>query len=245
MTHTYQITGMTCAGCVKTVEQVLSKIDGVTAVKVNLEAQNAQITMHHHIATAQLQKALAGTNYTLSESDTAMPVADTMAEDEPITWKTYLPVLLLFGYIAGSTLLIQLVSPPFDLAAWMRHFMAGFFLAFSFFKLLDIPAFAVSYSSYDIIAKRWLGYGYIYPFIELALGILFLIPAAELIANAATLLVMSVSIVGVIQSMLRKSRFQCACLGAVFKLPIGKITLFEDALMIAMSAGSLLMLLVK
>ncbi len=55
------------------------------------------------------------------------------------------------------------------------------------------------------------------------------------------LIVMSVSIIGVIQSMLRKSKFQCACLGAVFKLPLSKITLLEDALMILMNGISLWM----
>jgi copper chaperone CopZ len=238
MTHTYQITGMTCNNCVEKVRQLLSKIDGVTNVNVSLEKHEAEVTMKQHIAVADLQRALSGTNYTIKENSShahSMP----MEMEDSVTWKTYLPVLLLFAYITGVTLLIQFVQHNFDMAEWMRHFMAGFFLSFSFFKLLDIPAFAVSYSTYDIVAKRWPGYGYIYPFIELAIGIGFLIPSAVLWVNAATLVVMGISIIGVIQSMLRKSKFECACLGAVFKIPIGKITLFEDALMIVMSAMTL------
>jgi len=42
---------------------------------------------------------------------------------------------------------------------WMNHFMAGFFLVFSFFKLLNLKGFAESYSMYDIVAKHWNGWG--------------------------------------------------------------------------------------
>jgi hypothetical protein len=124
----------------------------------------------------------------------------------------------------------------------MEHFMGGFFLAFSYFKLLDVPAFASSYASYDIIARRWLGYGYIYPFIELALGLLFITGFAPFFTNAATLAVMGISTIGVIISLAQKRKFQCACMGAVFNLPMSTITLIEDLLMVAMSAAMLVLL---
>ena len=79
---------------------------------------------------------------------------------------------------------------------WMRHFMAAFFLTFSFFKLLDVPAFAFSYSTYDVLARRWLGWGYVYPFLELSLGILYLVNIYPIFTNAATFVVMGLSTVG-------------------------------------------------
>jgi copper chaperone CopZ len=241
MTHTYTITGMTCNGCAAKVQNLLSTIPGVTSANVNLEKQEAEISMDHHINTTELASALSGTKYMLTEQKhaTQMPVA----EDKPITLKTYLPVFLIFGYITIITLLVQYVQGRFNLMQWMSHFMAGFFWVFSFFKLLDVPAFAMSYSSYDVVAKRWTGYGYIYPFIELVLGISFLIPAYMIWSNIATLLVMSVSIIGVLQSVFSKQKIQCACLGAVFNLPMSTVTIIEDALMIVMSAGSLLLLI--
>lgn len=241
MLHTYQIQGMTCSGCVEKVKSLLSRVPGVFGVSLDLEKGVADVSMRHHVPTPELQKALAGTKYTLSEPGQAQAVIAAIAEEEAVTLKTYLPVFLIFGYIALVTLLVQLVQDRFDPEEWMRHFMAGFFLTFSFFKMLDVPAFAMSYRSYDIVAKLWPGYGYLYPFVELALGIVFLIPALSIPGYWAAFIVMSVSITGVIQSMLRKSKFQCACLGAVFKLPLSKITLFEDALMILMSGMSLLM----
>jgi hypothetical protein len=113
--------------------------------------------------------------------------------------------------------------------------MAGFFLIFSFFKLLDLRGFADSYATYDIIAKKWHGWGYIYPFLELILGMAFLLGLNPIITNGATFVIMGISIIGVIQSLLNKRRIQCACLGAVFNLPMSTITVIEDGLMIAMS----------
>ena len=242
MTHTYTITGMTCNGCAAKVQSLLANTPGVTSATVNLEKQEAEINMDHHINTAELAKSLNGTKYALTEQKQAMQMPAAIREDKPITLKTYLPIFLIFGYITMVTLLVQYVQGGFNLMQWMSHFMAGFFLVFSFFKLLDVPAFAMSYSSYDIVAKRWTSYGYIYPFIELALGISFLIPSLQLWSNTITLAIMSVSIIGVLQSVLSKQKIQCACLGAVFNLPMSTVTIIEDAMMILMSAASLLLI---
>ena len=117
----------------------------------------------------------------------------------------------------------------------MSNFMAAFFLIFSFFKLLDVKGFAESYSTYDVIAKRWQGWGYVYAFVELGLGLAYLLRLNPLVTNVVTFVVMSISIIGVLQSVLNKRKIRCACLGAVFNLPMSTITIIEDALMIAMS----------
>ena len=118
----------------------------------------------------------------------------------------------------------------------MGHFMAGFFLVFSFFKLLDLRAFADAYSTYDIVAAKWPVYGFVYPFIELALGAAYLGHFAPIATNAVTLAVMGVSSVGVVKALLAKRKIRCACLGTVFNLPMSVVTLVEDGLMLAMAA---------
>ena len=118
-------------------------------------------------------------------------------------------------------------------------FMAGFFLTFSFFKMLDLSGFADSYSSYDVLAKRWRGYGFIYPFIELALGIAYLIDFNPFITNITTIIVMGFSTIGVLQSVLNKRKIRCACLGAVFNLPMSTVTIIEDLLMVFMAIAML------
>lgn len=233
MTHTYKITGMTCESCQVKVQQLLSNVAGVTSAHVNLPKGEAEIIMQRHVSTPTLQQALNGTKYQLSELQGIIPHA--MGEP-PKSWlQTYKPVLLIFVFITGTSLLAQANATGFSWMLWMRHFMAGFFIAFSFFKFLNLPGFADSYSTYDVIARRWRAYAYIYPFIELALGILFLAGVYPLFTNLATLLVMAVSLVGVLQSVLNKRKIRCACLGDVFNLPMSTVTIIEDALMVAMS----------
>ena len=239
MVHTYKVRGMTCGNCEKKVASLLKTIPGVSDIKIDRPQEEVTITMDKHIATSDLQNALKATDYTLTEASTMDYVPVTDSSNEVYSYK---PIYLIFGYLTAATLIIQFTGNGFNLHDWFRQYMAGFFLIFSFFKMLDLNAFAMSYSTYDVIAKRLFAYGYVYPFIELALGIGFLFPQIHTIANISALIVMSVSIIGVIQSMLQKRAIQCACLGAVFKLPLSKITLFEDGLMILMSLISLITL---
>lgn len=121
--------------------------------------------------------------------------------------------------------------------------MAGFFFVFSFFKLMNLKGFADGYRSYDIVAKKFPAWGFIYPFAELGLGIAFLMAFNPVLTNITTLLIMGVSTIGVAQSLLKKQSFQCACLGTVIKLPLGKVTLLEDLLMVLMSGSILITML--
>ena len=125
---------------------------------------------------------------------------------------------------------------------FMNTFMSGFFLTFSFFKLLDLKGFAESYSMYDIIAKRFKPWAFIYPFLELILGIAFLLNFNPLITNLAAIFIMGTSIIGVLQSILNKSTIQCVCLGSIFKLPMSTVTIIEDGLMIVMSIVMLIIM---
>jgi hypothetical protein len=77
----------------------------------------------------------------------------------------------------------------------------------------------------------------VYAFIELALGLAYATGFQPILTNIITFAVMLVSIIGVLQSVLNKRKIKCACLGAVFNLPMSTVTIIEDALMIAMSAG--------
>lgn len=228
---------MTCNGCVTKVKSDLLKLGDVSAAEVQLDAPQATITMNKHIPLAALQQAIPA-KYVITENAGATISTDTAM---PVEKDSYYPIFLIFGYITGITLLLSFTR-GFDLMQWMSSFMAGFFLLFSFFKLLNLQGFVTGYSTYDIVARQVPAYGYVYPFIELALGIAFLTGFDPVITNTVTLVVMAISTVGVVQSLLRKTNFQCACLGTIIKLPLSKVTLFEDLLMVAMSAVMLLKL---
>lgn len=239
MTHTYSVTGMTCSGCQAKVQSLLSKVPGVKNVTLDLPKGEATIDMDKHISATQLKEALKDyPKYQLAETNhNHHTVVSPVTEEEKKSWlQTYKPILLIFGYITVITLLAEWVQGDFIWMRWMNHFMAGFFLVFSFFKLLDLKGFAESYSMYDIVAKRWNGWGYVYAFIELALGLAFLTGFNPILTNSITFVVMSISIIGVLQSVFNKRKIKCACLGAVFNLPMSTITIIEDLLMIGMSA---------
>ena len=244
MTHTYKITGMTCSGCQAKVQNQLSKTAGVKNVTIDLPKGEAMIEMDKTIATSTLQGALKEyPKYQLSEIVSPVHFADAI--ESPKSWfATYKPLLLIFGYITAISLSIEFINGNFNLMRWMTFFMAGFFLAFSFFKFLNLQGFADSYSMYDIIAKKWKSWGFIYAFIELALGIAFLTGFNPVVTNAVTFGVMSLSIIGVIQSVYYSRKIKCACLGDVFNLPMTTVTIIEDALMIAMS-GIMILLMLK
>ena len=247
MTHTYNITGMTCTGCQAKVQSLLSNIPHITKVDIDLANNKANVTMDEHVPTANLQAALANyPKYSLSEIHHQQPVKQSFideAEDNRSFFETYKPVLLIFGYIGVVAILIASSSGTFNWMLAMRAFMGGFFLVFSFFKMLNIEAFADSYSMYDIIAKKFRAWGFIYVFVELGLGTAYVANLNPLVTNIVTLVVMSVSIIGVLQSVFNKRKIKCACLGAVFNLPMSTVTIIEDALMIAMSAVMLIAML--
>jgi copper chaperone CopZ len=236
MTHTYKLTGMTCGNCEAKVKSSLILLPNVTTVDVSKENQTATISMDKHISLTTLQNAL-DKKFTITATE-----HNETAEQAKGWLATYKPILLIFGYITTITIIAATKQGTIDWMHAMNIFMAGFFLTFSFFKMLDLKGFADSYSMYDVVAKKIKAWGFIYAFIELALGIAYATNFQPLLTNIVTLGVMIVSIVGVLQSVLSKRKIQCACLGAVFNLPMSTVTIIEDALMIAMSGAMLLSL---
>lgn len=237
MTHSYQITGMTCESCEAKVKTALFSLNNVSAVEVSKQNSTATITMDSHIALHNLQKVLDD-KYQIS----TIHQHDTLEQTK--SWfATYKPVLLIFLYIFSVTTLVELTSESIDISRWMRHFMAGFFLTFSFFKMLNLKGFKESYLMYDILARKFPSWAYVYAFTELGLGIAFLVNFNPILTNSLTFVVMTISIIGVLKTVLDKKAIKCACLGDVFNLPMSTVTLIEDGLMIMMSLAMLIMAL--
>jgi hypothetical protein len=161
---------------------------------------------------------------------------------------TYWPLLLTVAYLVGGTAVAMAVAQTSSMMFAMSVFMGLFFVVFSFFKMLDVDGFAKAYSSYDIVAERWLGWGYVYPFVELALGLSFLLGitatghAWSIATNVVTLVVMIVGTIGVVNAVVRGRDIQCGCLGTMFDLPMSTVTIVEDVSMALMAAGMLVML---
>lgn len=247
MNTTYEISGMTCQGCVKTVQSVLQAQPEVKSATVSLTPPQAQIEVWQSISLDEINAKLAEHgNYHMHPLVKEQPSQATHKHDEATdaqssNWlMTYRPLIMIIAFIAGTSALAQWQNQAFDIALWMRHFMAGFFIVFAFFKLLNLQGFANAYKRYDLLAARWGGWSYVYPFVELALGVGYLINFNPVMVNVATIVILGFSAIGVIRSNLRKDQIKCACLGDVFDLPMSTITIIEDLGMVAMAAFMLL-----
>ena len=170
MKHTYIVEGMTCNGCKASVEKSIVSLEEVSNVTVDLDAAEVAIEMKNHITLSKLQEALSS-KYTISEIKTEKVTAfDSSKEKSEI--QQLFPLFLIFGYITIAA--IFSVINPWNTTDFMLNFMGLFYIVFSFFKLLDVKGFAMSFGMYDPLSKVIPTYGFVYPFIELALGIFFL-----------------------------------------------------------------------
>jgi copper chaperone CopZ len=218
----FAISGMTCNGCRTKVEKTLAAL--LPDVTVTLEPPRAVTTAL--VGVDQINAALAPIGKYRASLD---------AGGGPSWIATYYPLLLVMALIA----VVPLATGSF--MGWMMGFMAGFYIVFGAFKLLDVPAFARSYAQYDIIAKQIPAWGYVYPFVEVALGFGFLFWLDMQVLSWIALVLSLVGAVGVIQANMSKQTIECACLGTVFKLPMSVVTIIENLGMAAMAAWMLLM----
>ncbi len=230
MIRTYTINGMTCEGCVAKVTYLLEQHSNISLAKIELKNNTATLTLEKEIAIDELRRLFeAHPKYTITFSNS------NEDKQNKRVFTTYKPLLLIFLFIAATTAIVSIDNGKIDVMLWMQYFMAGFFIVFSFFKFLNLTGFAESYAMYDILAKRVKAYGLVYPFIELILGVAYLTGFEPTITYIATICIMGFSSIGVIQSVLDKKKIRCACLGAVFNLPMSMVTIIENLIMVLMA----------
>jgi copper chaperone CopZ len=230
MLKTYKIIGMTCSACAQKIMQSLK--NNFESVSVSLEGKSLNLSGKEASDLQKINslvKSGAGEKYSVVIEDKIENL------ESAVRFGTFWPLILTVSMISLGTLFISFRVNEFGLHELMLNFMGLFFIFFSFFKLLDIAKFAQGYASYDLIAKKWYNWGYIYPLIEFMLGVLYLLKYELFYINLITGILMTIGTISVIRALLRKSKIQCACLGGLFNLPMTKVTLFEDLLMALMA----------
>lgn len=173
--------------------------------------------------------------HTLSHQHHSVSSKSAPSKAEQSVWITYKPLIIVAVFILGVAAIVEMNSTHLMPMRAMNSIMAGFFIFFSFFKLLNLSAFADAFSTYDVLAKRSRAYALTYPFIELALGLCFALGVFTQAANILTVAILGIGNYGVWLVLKRKGTIQCACLGTIFNLPMTKITLFENSAMITMA----------
>lgn len=239
MNYKFSIYGISCVSCIQKISILLT--NELNATNINFSANNSIVEFESSISTdvKQLNMSLA----TIGRYTVGL-VPHVNAQSVPISTESkssYKPIYMIFTYLVLVNFVISAKS--MQLSSFMANFMASFFLVFSFFKLLDLDGFVGGYSSYDLIAKKFYRYGYIYPFIELGFGFGYLIFPHNLYFNWAVFVLMLVSSIGVIKAKSSKQKFYCACVGTFLKVPLGSIAIIEDLLMTVMALAMVLQII--
>ncbi len=161
---------------------------------------------------------------------------DVNQEKKP--FKRYWPLfaLILVAALAGLALTYGTEK---GLHGWMHYFMGVFLCQFAMLKLFHPADFSEGFQMYDLIAKKFRAYAYLYPLIELGLGLSYLSFASPIQTYIITILVMGIGAVGVIRALIRGLDVRCACMGTVLDVPLSTVTLSEDLAMGAMAAAML------
>jgi len=227
-----QISGMTCEGCKSSVKGKLGSIDGVDNVQVDLARGQAVIYSKNPISYSLIKETLPPKYSLINEEGVNLDTyGDVTMKASKI--KQLKPLFIILGYILIASILLNYKN--WNPSNAMLDFMGLFYIIFSFFKILDIKGFSISFSMYDPLAKQAPIYGYIYPFIEVLLGIMFLLRFEVNIALILTVIVLGITTIGVTQTLINKRSIKCACLGTTLNLPMTEATFIENALMIIMA----------
>ena len=224
---------MTCSSCVATVTKAIESIRNVKNVTVSLDPGLAVIESNEDVPIDVIQSVLP-------DKFSVEPFkyyADVNTNDEESYLAKLFPLILILSYISLTSIIINLDRSLDDL---MMDFMGIFFIVFSFFKFLDYKSFPNSLAMYDPLAKALPLYGWIYPFIETILGLMFLFRFQLFTSIIITILLLSITTYGVVKVLKNKQTIQCACLGTAIKLPMTIATLIENGIMSIMALVSIL-----
>ncbi|MEM9839778.1 MAG: glutaredoxin family protein [Pseudomonadota bacterium] len=150
--------------------------------------------------------------------------------------KTYTPVLVIFGVCALMAWGASFVATGQVLSVRGIEWFAAFSMAvLAIQKLRDVESFSTMFLNYDLLAKRWVPYGYVYPFAEGLAAVLMIAGGAlALIGSPIALVIGTIGAVSVFKAVyVEKRDLKCACVGGNSNVPLGFLSLTENLVMIA------------
>ena len=228
MKSIYEVSGMTCNGCKLSVEDKLSSLQGVDSVQVDLTQGEAIIYSKSPISFSLITNSLPP-KYKITRKESIQD-NDTIKVSKV---KQLKPLFIILTYISITSLLLNFKN--WNSTEAMLDFMGLFYIIFSFFKILDIRGFSMSFRMYDPLAIKVPLYGSIYPFIEIFLGVMLLMRIEVKVALILTIMILSITTIGVTKTLINKTKINCACLGTTLKLPMTEATFIENAIMLIMA----------
>ncbi|SMQ67594.1 Glutaredoxin [Devosia lucknowensis] len=155
---------------------------------------------------------------------------------------TYTPVIALFAMAAAMALATSwAVYDQLLTVAAAEWFVAFAMCLLALQKLKDVDAFATMFLNYDLLAKRWVPYAYIYAYAEGLAGVLMVSGALMFVSIPVALFIGTVGAASVFKAVyIDKRELKCACVGGDSKVPLGFVSLTENLMMVAMAVWMLL-----
>lgn len=157
---------------------------------------------------------------------------------------TYTPVLVIFavGFLLALAVGV-LTGWTFGYVMVIPHFISITMVLLALMKLRDVESFSTMFLNYDVLARRYVPYGYTYPYAELTAGLLMLAGVLSYISIPLALFIGSVGAWSVFKAVyLEKRELKCACVGGDTNVPLGFVSLTENLMMIGMALWMLVML---
>ncbi|AXC48639.1 glutaredoxin [Paracoccus suum] len=150
---------------------------------------------------------------------------------------SYRPVIALFATTALMAMAASYAVTGNPLTLMAAEWFIGFSMAvLALLKLQNVETFATMFLNYDLLAERWVPYGYIYPFAEGLAGVLMIAGALTWLSVPIALFIGTVGAVSVFKAVYVENReLKCACVGGGSNVPLGFISLVENLMMIAMA----------
>ncbi len=140
----------------------------------------------------------------------------------------YWPLVCLIALVLLAALALGFARQDNSIRLFMHHFMGLLLVVYSMFKIFDLNGYADGFQMYDLLAKRVRAYGYIYPFIELGLGLAYLAIIYPIITYSLTILVFTFGTLGVFDGLRRGLDIDCPCMGNTLKVPLSTVSLVEN-----------------
>jgi glutaredoxin len=154
---------------------------------------------------------------------------------------SYRPVIALFVMTALMALAVSYASSgdPFTVRT-IQDFIAISMAVLALLKLQNVETFSAMFLNYDLLAKRWVPYSYVYPYGEGLAGVLMLAGALKWISIPVALFIGTIGAVSVFKAVyVDKRELKCACVGGSSNVPLGFVSLTENLMMIAMAVWML------
>lgn len=122
---------------------------------------------------------------------------------------------------------------------FMQYVMGGYFLGFGLLQVISLKQSAKMLQAYDPLASRFPVYGFIYPFIQILLGLAYFTWVVPAVVNLVALAFLLINTTGIYTVLESKKIVRCGCLGAALNVPVSKVTLWENLIMVGMAFSML------